>query len=82
MSARELGVCRGIPPCIYVLGPTDVFTLFVGVLFGVCLGGWLVTYSGCFTFGGRARLVGGLSGQQYLFGKEKREKKKSAILMS
>jgi hypothetical protein len=54
----------------------------VGVLFGVCLGGWLVTYSGCFTFGGRARLVGGLSGQQYLFGKEKREKKKSAILMS
>jgi hypothetical protein len=27
-------------------------------------------------------VVAGLFGQQYLFGKEKREKKKSAILMS
>jgi hypothetical protein len=28
------------------------------------------------------KVVAGLSGQQYLFGKEKRKKKKSAILMS
>lgn len=48
-----------------------------------CVVVWLVDYlEWLFYVWWEPKVVAGLSGQQYLFGKEKKEKKKSAILMS
>jgi len=55
---------------------------FCGCVVG-CVVVWLVGHAGwLFYVWWEPKVVAGLSGQQYLFGKEKKEKKKSAILMS
>lgn len=55
---------------------------FCGCVVG-CVVVWLVDYlEWLFYVWWEPKVVAGLSGQQYLFGKEKKEKKKSAILIS
>jgi hypothetical protein len=72
-----VGVLFGVAVCGWLTTWSGCFT-FGGSRTGTVLRLTLA----CSKSSWRARLVAGLSGQQYLFGKEKKEKKKSAILMS